>query len=183
MTKLLRQSEIEEILADLGLKRPMDIRIGAAIALCEAPVLERAANGEFQSNFSAIGDQELADEIWGYSYGGFQIRSVRNQKGTGGIRDEEKLVRPRFNCRSAIAIKRVWGGWGAWSTYNSGMYKAYLQDLYPPLPGTYVVVGGDNIVSITNAISYGEWTWEDLARVNNLHAPYTIYIGQHLILP
>jgi nucleoid-associated protein YgaU len=182
MPKLLRQSEIEEMLANLGLKRPLQIRIGAAIALCESPG-GRAENGEHQSNFSAIGDQELADDIWGYSYGGFQIRSVRNQKDTGDIRDEEQLVRPRFNCKSAIAIMRVWGGWGAWSTYNSGMYKAYLQDLYPPAPNTYVVLAGDNLQSITNAVSFGEWTWENLARVNNLHLPYTIYIGQHLLLP
>jgi nucleoid-associated protein YgaU len=181
MTKLLRQGEVEEMLAALGLKRKQ-ARIGAAISLCEAPG-GRTIDGEYLTNFGAIGDQELANETWGYSYGGFQIRSLRSQKGTGDIRDEDQLLRPRFNCRSAIAIRRAWGGWGAWTTYTSGMYRAYLQDIYPPPPNTYVVVGGDNLQNITNAISYGEWTWEDLARVNNLHYPYMIYIGQYLTLP
>lgn len=180
MDKLLRQSEIEFILEDLGM-RPKQARIGAAIALCEAPA-GRTPDGEYQANFSAVGDQELANDVWGYSYGGFQIRSLRVQKGTGKIRDEERLLDPRFNCRSAMKIKRGWGGWGAWSTYNSGMYKAYLQDMYPPPINTYVVMGGDTLESI--AANYtGDWTWEDLARVNNLHWPYTIYIGQHLTLP
>lgn len=180
MDKLLRQSEIEFILEDLGM-RPKQARIGAAIALCEAPA-GKTPDGEYQANFSAVGDQELANDVWGYSYGGFQIRSLRVQKGTGKIRDEERLLDPVFNCRSAMKIKRSWKGWGAWSTYNSGMYKAYLQDMYPPPINTYVVMGGDTLESI--AANYtGDWTWEDLARVNNLHWPYTIYIGQHLTLP
>jgi hypothetical protein len=183
MSNVLRQSEIEAILLDLGMK-PKQARIGGAIALCEAPWGPNE-DGEFRSNFGAIGDEELANDTWGYSYGGFQIRSLRSEKGTGGIRDEDKLLVPRFNCRSAMLIKRRWGGWGAWSTYTSGMYKAYLQDLFPPPPNTYVVLGGDNLMSITEsfALSGSTWTWEDLARLNGLHSPYVIYIGQHLTLP
>lgn len=181
MDTLLKQSEIEDLLMELGM-RERQARIGAAIALCEAPVLERAADGQFQANFSAIGDQALANDEWGYSYGGFQIRSKRDQKGTGGIRDEDQLLRPRFNCRSAIAIKRERGGWGDWSTYNSGMYKAYLQDLFPPPTNTYVVVAGDSLSTIADDLP-GEWVWQDLARVNGLHDPYVIYIGQYLTLP
>lgn len=181
MTNILTQSEIEKLLSELGLKKKQ-ARIGAAIALCEAPAGVSAENGEYQANFSAIGDQELANDIWGFSYGGFQIRSLRSQKGTGGIRDEDKLLRPRFNCRAAITIRKSWGGWGAWTTYTSGMYKAYLQDIFPPPPNTYVVMAGNTLESI--AANYtATWTWQDLARVNNLHSPYTIYIGQHLLLP
>ena len=181
MSKIKTQSDIEELLADLGMKH-RQARIGAAIALCEAPA-GRDEAGNFLANFGAVGDKELANAKWGYSYGGFQIRSLRDQKGTGDVRDEDRLVKPRFNCKSAIAIKRAWGGWGAWSTYTSGMYKAYLQDMYPPEPNTYVVLAGDTIEGITVEFSYGLWTWQDLARENNIHSPYTIYIGQHLVLP
>lgn len=181
MDKILTQSEIENLLIDLGMKAS-NARIGGAIALCEAPVDEKSADGQFQADFGAVGDQELANDYWGNSYGGFQIRSLRSQKGTGGIRDEDQLIRPRFNCRSAIAIKRD-TGWSAWSTYQSGMYKAYLQDLFPPPANTYIVVRGDSLTSITDAVSNGAWTWEDLARVNNLHYPYMVYIGQYLTLP
>jgi nucleoid-associated protein YgaU len=184
MTEMLTQSRITELLLDLGIKNTRQARIGSAIALCEAPG-GRSDTGEHQADFSLIGDQELANDIWGYSYGGFQIRSLRSEKGTGGKRDEEQLLRPRFNCRSAIVIKREWGGWGAWSTYTSGMYRAYLQDMYPPPINTYVVLGGDTLMSIAAeyARTGSSWTWEDLARVNNLHSPYTIYIGQYLTLP
>lgn len=180
MPNILTQSEVELILADLGMKA-RQCRIGAAIAMCEAP-WGPADDGEARANFSAIGDQELANEKWGYSYGGFQIRSLREQKGTGEFRDENELLRPRFNCRAARAIRNQWGGWGAWSTFNDGKYKAYLQDLFPPPPNTYVVLAGDTLSTITDEISMG-WTWEDLARVNNLHSPYIIYVGQHLTLP
>ncbi len=127
-----------------------------------------------------MGDKDLANDIWGYSYGGFQIRSLRAEKGTGGWRDEDRLLVPRFNARAARAIKRS-SGWGAWSTYSSGMYKAYLQDLYPPPPNTYVVLGGDTLSGI--ASSFGTFTWEDLARANSIHSPYSIFIGQKLTLP
>jgi len=180
MDKFVTQSEIEEILMDLGMKS-RQARIGSAIALCEAPA-GLSSSGEYQANFGAVGDQELANEIWGYSYGGFQIRSLREHKGTGLLRDEDELLKVHFNCRSAMKIKRQWGNWKAWSTYTSGMYKAYLQDMYPPPPNTYVVLAGDTLQDITANLSTG-WTWEDLARVNNLHWPFTIYIGQHLLLP
>lgn len=177
-----RQSEIEAQLVKLGLT-VRQAKIGAAISLCEAPG-GRYADGEFRARVLAIGDQELANSTWGYSYGLFQIRSLRSEKGTGGIRDEDRLLDPVFNCTSAVAIRRAWGGsWRAWATYTSGAYKAYLQDLYPPPPNTYVVVSGDTLGSIALKLSGGQWTWQDLAMLNNLHSPYTIYINQHLILP
>lgn len=179
--RFLSQPEIEETLADLGLKRKQS-RIGAAIALVEAPA-GKNTEGLYQANFSAVGDQALANDTWGYSYGGFQIRSLRSQKGTGLIRDEDELLRPRFNCRSAIAIRRAWGGWGAWTTFSRGTYKAFLQDMFPPPPGTHVVMPGDTLEKIAEAISGGHWVWQDLARVNGLSSPYTIYISQILALP
>lgn len=180
MSKILRQSSVELILADIGMTQ-RNCRIGGAIAMCETP-WEPAEDGEARANFGAIGDQELADAQWGYSYGGFQIRSLREQKGTGGFRDEDELLRIRFNCRAARAIFRANGSWKPWSTFNSGQYKAYLQDLYPPPPNTYVVLAGDTLEEISYKLD-GDWTWQDLARVNNLHSPYTIYVGQHLTLP
>jgi len=153
-------------------------KIAAAIALCESA--PSVATDEPMADFDAVGDQDLANTTWGYSYGGFQIRSLREQKGTGGVRDEDELLRPAFNCRSALAIRQD-SGWKAWSTYTSGCYKAYLQDLYPPEPGTYIVVAGDTLSGIADKV--GGFTWQDLARVNSLHSPYTLHIGQVLTLP
>ncbi len=173
----LTQIEVESLLLDVGFKR-RGAKIGSAIALCETPVF--GANPP-KADFGAIGDQELADEKWGFSYGGFQIRSLRAEKGTGGPRDEDRLLEPRFNARSALIIRRG-QGWTAWSTYNDGSYKAYLQDMFPPDSGTYVVVAGDTLSGIANKLG-NTFTWENLARVNGLHSPYSIGIGQVLTLP
>ena len=152
---------------------PRPARVGAAIALCEAP---GPKEGEPTSDFGLVGDLDLMDETWGASYGGFQIRSLKIQTGTGDYRDAEQLVKPRFNCEAARQVY-LNQGWAAWTTYTSGMYKAYLQDWFPPPPGTYVVLSGDTLGAIAAKF---KMTWQELARINNLHAPYTIYIGQQL---
>lgn len=154
-----------------------DARIAAAIAMCEAPY---SVNGKSYSDFDLVGDQALANSIWGYSYGGFQIRSLLAQKGTGQFRDALRLTDPTFNASSALTIFKM-SGWSPWTTYNTGQYKAMLQDEFPPQPGTYVVVPGDSLSAIASRLNIG--AWQDFARVNGLHDPYTIYIGQTLLLP
>lgn len=174
MTNLLTQSQVYDLCRSVGFRRT-GAKIASAIAMCESP---GSLNNKPASDFDGIGDQELANETWGFSYGGFQIRSLRSHTGTGRYRDAEKLLQPEFNARSARRIK-LEQGWTAWSVYRSGAYKAYLQDLYPPPKNTYVVISGDTLTKIGSKLGI---KWEDLARWNNLHAPYTIYIGQILIL-
>lgn len=180
---LLTQQQVEDLLVSVGCWRST-ARILAAIAMCEAPVM---LAGVSYSNFDAIGDVELANSTWGPSYGGFQIRSLRADTGTGRTRDALALPEPRFNAKSARQIK-MGQGFGAWSTYTSGMYKAYLRTetgeiAFPAAPGTYVVVGGDTLSGIAKKVSGGKWTWQQLALANGLTHPYTIKIGQTLVLP
>ena len=174
MTNLLTQGQVYELARKVGFSHA-NARIASAIALCESP---GSLNNTQASDFDGVGDIELANSKWGYSYGGFQIRSLREHKGTGKYRDEERLLEPEFNARSARIIKRS-QGWRAWSVYQSGAYKAYLQDLYPPPPNTYIVLSGDTLSKIGYKLGIN---WADLARWNNLHSPYTIYIGQVLLL-
>lgn len=171
---IFTQTQVRQMLVDIGMT-PRNSRIGAAIAMCEAPSFDAETPS---ADFSLVGDIELANDIWGYSYGGFQIRSLRSQTGTGGVRDADQLLRPLFNCRSAKTIHND-VGWKAWSTFTSGQYQAYLQDIYPPPPNTYIVLAGDTLTGIAQRLGMD---WEELARLNNLHAPYTIYIGQRLLL-
>lgn len=174
MSKIKTQDEVVTLCRRAGFNAT-NAKIASAIAMCESAY----SYGTSQyANFGAIGDQDLADDVWGFSYGGFQIRSLRSQKGTGGYRDEDRLLEPLFNAKSALHIKKT-QGWRAWSVYTSGMYKAYLQDLYPPPANTYVVLAGDTISGIANKFGL---VWTDLARWNNLHFPYTIFIGQILLL-
>src|SRR5574338_59322 len=172
---LKTQSEVYELCRKAGFSR-RNAKIASAIAMCESGGFTK--NGEPAADFDAVGDQALANEKWGYSYGGFQIRSLRSHKGTGEYRDEDRLLRPLFNARSARHIKRR-QGWRAWSVFQSGAYKAYLQDLYPPPPNVYIVLSGDTLSKIGAEVGI---PWEDLARWNNIHSPYNIYIGQKILL-
>ena len=175
---LYSQAELVSLAVQGGF-HPDNAPIAAAIALCEAPYVR---NNETFADFDAVGDQKLADATWGYSYGAWQIRSLRADKGTGRIRDEDKLPDPLFNAKSARAIKIHAGSFRPWSTFTSGMYKAYLQDMYPPPPNCYVVVAGDYLSKIAIKLG-GEFSWVDLAAANGLQSPYTIQIGQILVLP
>lgn len=171
---LKTQEDVRRLAISVGFTKKQ-ARTASAIAMCESAV---SKDGQSYANFDAVGDIDLQDETWGPSYGGFQIRSLKAQLGTGGIRDAAGLLIPKFNARSALAIKNSLG-FKAWSCYTSGQYKAYLQDLFPAAPGTYIVLSGDTLSSI------GEKTgilWTDLARWNNLHFPYTIFIGQVILL-
>src|SRR5262245_31166078 len=178
MVNLYTQEQVRQLAVRVGFTA-INARIASAIAMAEAPYQK---DGKSYVDFDAVGDKALANNVWGYSYGGFQVRSLRAQKGTGEIRDELALPDPHFNVTSARRIK-LQLGWTAWSTYASGMYKAYLQDLYPPPPNTYVVVGGDTLSTIAAKLSDGKWTWKQLADANGIRSPYTIKIGQRLQLP
>ena len=179
MANTMTQAEVKALMLDIGMNQA-NAQIASAISLCEAPVLGATPP---RTNFDAVGDLDLVNETWGPSIGAFQIRSVKAQTGTGGWRDIEQLVRPRFNARAAREIYRAWGNWKAWSTFTSGAYLAYMQDQpgYEPPPNTYIVVGGDTLSGIADKV--GGFTWQTLARENNLHEPYTLMIGQILILP
>jgi hypothetical protein len=174
MTNLFTQEEVRVLARKVGFSR-RNAKIASAIAMCESAY---AKDGKSYADADAVGDQALANDTWGYSYGLFQVRSLRDNKGTGKIRDEERLLDPEFNVRSARAIK-ISQGWRAWSVYQSGAYKAYLQDLYPPPPNAHIVVSGDSLskIAAANGVS-----WQDLARWNNIHEPYTIHIGQVILL-
>ena len=172
--KLFTQDQVKTMCLDVGFSEK-NAQIASAVAMCESAA---AVSGALYADFGAIGDQALANDKWGFSYGGFQIRSLRSQKGTGGWRDEDLLLKPKFNCKAARAIMKD-SGWKAWSTYASGQYKAYLQDEYPPPPNTYVVVYGDTLSAIGASLGI---PWEELARINDIKSPYSIWIGQQLKL-
>lgn len=176
MTNIMTQAAVTALARTVGFSTA-DAKIVGAISMCEAPA---TISGRSYSDFDLIGDQALANDTWGYSYGGMQIRSLRADKGTGRTRDELRLPNPEFNLRSALAIKNS-QGFKAWSTYVTGQYKAYLQDQFPPPPGVYIVVAGDTLSGIAYRLKMG--TWGDWARVNGIRAPYTIFIGEKLLHP
>jgi hypothetical protein len=172
MTNLFTQDQIRRRCVNAGFTH-RQARIMSAIAMVEAPA---KVDGVHYADCDLVGDQELANSTWGFSYSFFQVRSLRAHRGTGQHRDELRLPTPWFAIQSARTIF-LDQGFQAWSTYNSGAYKAYLQDQFPPPSNTWVVQSGDTLGSIAQTVDV---PWDEIARLNNLHSPYTIYIGQHL---
>jgi hypothetical protein len=171
---LKTQEQVRKLCRDVGFGK-REARTASAIAMCESAYVQ---DGQSYADFDAIGDLDLQTEVWGPSYGGFQIRSLKAMQGTGTIRDADLLLKPRMNAKAALSIRHDLG-FKAWSCYASGQYKAYLQDLFPAAPGTYIVLSGDTLSSIGQKTGID---WPDLARWNNLHFPYTIFIGQVILL-
>lgn len=174
MTNLLSQEATRKLALKAGFSSA-NAKIAAAIAMCESAAV---MGGKSFADFDAVGDIDLQTQKWGPSYGGWQIRSLKAQTGTGQMRDGLRLLEPLFNAKSALEIKKTLG-FKAWSCYASGQYKAYLQDMFPAAPGTYIVLGGDSLSKIGAKLGI---QWTDLARWNNLHFPYTIFIGQVILL-
>jgi nucleoid-associated protein YgaU len=71
----------------------------------------------------------------------------------------------------------------SWTTYKNGQYKAFLPKQFPPPPNTYTVISRDTLSGIAARISKGEWIWQELALANGIQPPYTITVGQVLLLP
>jgi hypothetical protein len=86
------------------------------------------AMAESSGNAGAIGDTSLTDAKWGPSVGLFQIRSLKNPgaySGTDARRIYKRLLDARYNAKLAFDISR--GGWGPWTTYNTGSYKKFYK--------------------------------------------------------
>jgi hypothetical protein len=95
--------------------RGKDVNIAVAIAMAES-----------SGKTCAVGDTALQTSVWGPSIGLFQIRSLKQQSGTGKVRDQQVNDDPETNVRHAYAIWRESGGWRPWSTWLHGTYKHRL---------------------------------------------------------
>lgn len=177
MTNLMTQAAVQALAVQVGWPLA-DAKIIAAIAMVESAA---AVSGKSYADADKIGDQNLANTTWGFSYGLTQVRSLRVQKGMGQYRDEDRLLDPYFNLASALRIKNE-SGFGAWTTFRNEQYKAYLAQQYPAPNGVHIVLSGQTLIKIAGMYG-GLFTWDQLARVNGLLKPYTIYINQPLQLP
>jgi LysM repeat protein len=175
MTNLFTQAAVVKLSIEEGWT-PGNAEIGGAIAMVESPAV--GPDGKLYADADAIGDQHLMDAIWDASYSLYMVRATKADRGTGRPRDRERLPDPRFNARSALTIYNA-QGFNAWSTYQTGQYKAYLPALFPPPPNTHVIVFGDTLGEI--ASRYGT-TVEKLMLWNDaIKDPSRISIGQKVI--
>jgi hypothetical protein len=71
------------------------------------------------------GDVHLQGGGWGPSVGLWQIRSRTDQRGTGGLRDQDANTNPAVNAAHACQLWRA-RRWAPWSTWKTGAYSAYV---------------------------------------------------------
>lgn len=108
-------SEIYQAARSAGLSIPA-ATIATAIALAES-------SGDDQ----VLGDTSIQTGEWGPSVGLWQIRTRKEQYGTGGDRD---LLALRGNVgRQAQAMRNISAGgtnWAPWTVYTKGTYSQYM---------------------------------------------------------
>lgn len=75
---------------------------------------------------AAVGDVRLEDQTYGPSIGLGQVRSLREDAGTGRTRDASRLYDPAFNLSACWEISNHGATFQPWSTYTSGAYRGYL---------------------------------------------------------
>lgn len=82
--------------------------------------------GESNRNPRAVGDEHLQTGKWGPSVGLWQVRSLNNQRGTGGTRDELANYDATTNARNAYRVWRDAGrSFRPWTVYTAGTWKSY----------------------------------------------------------
>jgi hypothetical protein len=92
----------------------------------DAATAAAIAAAESGGNPAAQGDITLMDNVWDWSEGLWQIRGLRDERGTGELRDSLANGNPVTNARAMMTISGGCTNWTPWSTYNSGAYLSYL---------------------------------------------------------
>lgn len=94
----------------------------------DAAVIATAiAMAESGGSPSAQGDIALMDSVWDWSAGLWQIRGLRIERNTGGIRDSVANQAAGTNAAAMEEISRGCADWTPWSTYNTGAYLRFLS--------------------------------------------------------
>jgi len=112
-----------------GTLTPAGIATLALSAGCDpgaAVIATAVAMAESGGSPSAQGDVGLMDATWDWSAGLWQIRGLRAERNTGGLRDS---VANQAVAKNAAAMHEISSGcrdWTPWSTYNTGAYLQFV---------------------------------------------------------
>jgi Lysozyme like domain len=93
----------------------------------DAAVIATAiAMAESGGSPSAQGDIGLMTSVWDWSAGLWQIRGLRAERNTGGLRDSVANQAVGKNAAAMRAISQGCADWTPWSTFNSGAYLQFM---------------------------------------------------------
>jgi hypothetical protein len=94
----------------------------------DAAVIATAiAMAESGGSPSAQGDVGLMTPVWDWSAGLWQIRGLRAERNTGGLRDSVANQGIEKNAAAMHTISQGCTDWTPWSTYNTGAYQRFLS--------------------------------------------------------
>lgn len=105
-----------------------------------ATIAVAVALAESGGNDTELGDVSLENNTWGPSVGVWQIRTQKNQTGTGGDRDVQALTGNLQ--RQALAMKNISSGganWTPWTTFTRGTYQQFLGQAQASATGGGIV--------------------------------------------
>jgi hypothetical protein len=92
----------------------------------QAPIATAVAMAESGGSPSAQGDITLMTPVWDWSAGLWQIRGLRSERGTGGLRDSIANQRAATNSAAMYVVSSGCTNWSPWTTYTRGLYLGYL---------------------------------------------------------
>src|SRR5437764_11218489 len=76
---------------------------------------------------SAQGDTGLMTSVWDWSAGLWQIRGLRSERNTGGLRDSVANQAVAKNAAAMYTISGACSDWTPWSTFNDGAYLQFVS--------------------------------------------------------
>jgi hypothetical protein len=111
--------------------------LAVLVGLAPEQAIDAVAVSEAESgrNTDNRADQSLVDDTWGPSLGLWQIRSLKTDKGTGRVRDGDRLLDPTFNARSMAAISGLGFSWQPWTVWRNGTATALLPAIRAEIEG------------------------------------------------
>ena len=112
-----------------GTLTPAGIATLALSAGCDpgaAVIATAVAMAESGGSPSAQGDVGLMDATWDWSAGLWQIRGLRAERNTGGLRDSVANQAVEKNAAAMHEISSGCRDWTPWSTYNTGAYLQFV---------------------------------------------------------
>lgn len=167
--------------ADIALADQASETAWNAIVSCESA--GRNVNNSTYPKSSASGYFQIIDSTWRENGGGeFSSRAI------GASREQQQVVADRIYTRSGNSFRDWNASKSCWSGSVGSLAPVVHGSSAVPQPefktvaatsSTYRVVLGDSLVRI--AAKTGT-NWRDLAALNGLSAPYTIYPGNVLKL-
>jgi hypothetical protein len=101
---------------------------GAGFSVASAVTMTAIGLAESGGNDTAQGDLGLQTSTWGPSVGVWQVRTLKEQTGTGQDRDLAALNgNLDRQAKAAYAISSGGTNYSPWSVFTSGKYQQYLS--------------------------------------------------------